>query len=377
MHNSDAVTQRTRIARHPGRAVGDARALAAIIDEALVCHVAVATGGTPRLLPTMHARVGATLYVHGARDNALLHAALAPADVCVCFTLIDGLVLAARAMHHSVNYRSAVVYARAREVTDEAEKRAALAALVERMGAGRSAEAAPPSPAELAATLVLAIPLDEASVKVRAEGPRAAGAGAAPYTGVIPLGLCALLPEAASEPSTAALSAVFARATLAPRPLSGAADPACFLPSPPDPHERTEGGLSFSSDLTRLELRRVHAFLRDESYWAEGLGYEPFLRALVGSLCFGVYEGTRQLGFARVVHDGARFGHLADVFVFSEARGRGVGKALVAHVLAHPSVARLERVTLGTRDAHALYARYGFLRAPDGRSMVKVKPCPP
>jgi uncharacterized protein len=366
-----ASTPRTRIARHPERSVSDPLALAAIVDEALVCHVAVVVSGAPRVLPTMHARMGDTLYLHGARQNALLGAALGPGDVCVCFTLLDGLVLAARAMHHSMNYRSAVVYGRAREVTEEAEKRAALVALVERVGRGRSAEAAEPSAAELAATLVLAIPLDEASVKVRAEGPRE-GEGAA-YTGVIPVALRAAFPVDPGEPSPAALDALFARTAPAARPLCGAADPASVLPAPRDAYERARDGLLFSSDLTRLELARVHAFLRDESYWAEGLGYEAFLRALTGSLCFGVYEGERQLGFARVVHDGARFGWLADVFVFPEARGRGVGKALVAHVLAHPSVTRLDRVLLGTRDAHSLYARHGFLPAPEGRYMVRPR----
>jgi uncharacterized protein len=366
-----ASPARTRIERHPERGVDDPRALAAIVDEALVCHVAVVASGAPRVLPTMHARIGDTLYLHGARQNALLGAALGPGELCVCFTLLDGLVLAARAMHHSMNFRSAVVYGRAREVTDEGEKRAALAALVERVGAGRSAEAAEPSPAELSATLVLAIPLVEASVKVRAEGPRG-GEGAA-YTGVIPLALRAAFPVDTGEPSPAALAALFTRTAPAVRPLCGAAEAASFLPAPRDPHERTHDGLLFSSDLTRLELGRVHAFLRDESYWAEGLGYEAFLRALTGSLCFGMYQGPRQLGFARVVHDGARFGWLADVFVFPEARGGGVGKALVAHVLAHPSVRRLDRVLLGTRDAHSLYARHGFLPAPEGRYMVKPR----
>jgi uncharacterized protein len=366
-----ASTPRTRIARHPERGVDDPHALTAIVDEALVCHVAVLVSGTPRVLPTMHARIGDTLYLHGARHNALLGAALGPGEVCLCFTLLDGLVLAARAMHHSMNYRSAVVYGRAREVADEGEKRAALTALVERVGRGRSAEAAEPSPAELAATLVLAIPLAESSVKVRAEGPR--GGEGAGYTGVIPLGLRATFPMDVGAPSLAALDALFTRAAPAVRPLCGAAEAASFLPSPADPHERTRDGLVFSSDLTRLELVRVHAFLRDESYWAQGLGYETFLRALTGSLCFGAYEGERQLGFARVVHDGARFGWLADVFVFPEARGRGVGKALVAHVLGHPSVVRLDRVLLGTRDAHSLYARHGFVSAPDGRYMVKPR----
>jgi len=348
-------TERSQLRRHPERAASDPAVLAAILDEALVCHVGTVIDGVPVVMPTMHIRLGHTLYLHGARANRQLQALIGAAECTVSVTLVDGLVFAERAFSHSLNYRSALIFGRAREVQDGAEQRAALAALVERLGRGRSGEAAPPSPAELAGTLVVAVSLAEASVKIRAEGPHAMPApDPAIWTGVVPLRLTAELPEG-PPPSPAALAAVLAHRVV-------------------DAHERTRGELLFSSDPQRLDLTRVHDFLRDESYWAAGLDYPTFLRALLGSLCFGVYHGTEQLGFARVVHDGARFGYLADVFIVHEARGRGLGKALVAHVLDHPAVRSLGRVLLGTRDAHGLYAREGWVTAPEGRYMVRTAP---
>jgi nitroimidazol reductase NimA-like FMN-containing flavoprotein (pyridoxamine 5'-phosphate oxidase superfamily) len=163
---TEAPSARTTVRRMRERGVYDAATIEAILDEALICHVGVLVDGSPVVLPTVHTRQGRTLYLHGARANALLRAADG-ADVCVTATLVDGLVLARSAFHHSINYRSVVVRGRGRAVTDPDEQRTAMDALVEHVAPGRSGETRAPDPSELRATLTLAVRLDEASAKVR------------------------------------------------------------------------------------------------------------------------------------------------------------------------------------------------------------------
>jgi GNAT superfamily N-acetyltransferase len=124
---------------------------------------------------------------------------------------------------------------------------------------------------------------------------------------------------------------------------------------------------TISTDPTRLDLGVIHGFLSGSSYWAAGIPMEVVRRSVARSLCFGLYAGARQVGFARVVTDYATFGYLADVFVLEEFRGRGLSKWLVATILAHPELQGFRRWLLGTRDAHTLYQRFGFkpLAAPE------------
>ena len=124
--------------------------------------------------------------------------------------------------------------------------------------------------------------------------------------------------------------------------------------------------LIVSTDFARLDLPIIHAFLA-KSYWAKGIPRETLERALRGSLCFGAYRAERQLGFARAVTDGATFAYLADIFVVPESRERGVSRALMDAIIAHPDLQGLRRWMLATRDAHGLYAKYGFtpLSSPD------------
>ena len=164
------TTPRTRLRRIPDRGSYDRAAIAAILDEALFCHVGFAAeDGQPYVIPTIHARLGDELVFHGARASRLLASMAGP--VCVTVTLIDGLVLARSVFHHSMNYRSVVVLGTAVEITDPDRKRRALDAIVEHVAPGRSAVARPPSPKELAATRVMALPLDEVSAKVRTGPP--------------------------------------------------------------------------------------------------------------------------------------------------------------------------------------------------------------
>ena len=167
-----APSDRTQVRRHPERGVYDRREIDAILDEALFCHVATMVDGRPRVIPTIHVRVDDTLYVHGSQASRTLRALRDGSEVCIVVTLLDGLVLARSVFNHSMNYRSVVVYGRAREVTDPDEKWAAQQALVEHVVPGRSAEARMPNEKELKQTAILAVPLDEASAKIRRGPPK-------------------------------------------------------------------------------------------------------------------------------------------------------------------------------------------------------------
>jgi nitroimidazol reductase NimA-like FMN-containing flavoprotein (pyridoxamine 5'-phosphate oxidase superfamily) len=184
-------THRTTLRRLPGRAAYDRGTVHAILDEALVAHLAVMTDLGPRIVPTTYARVDELLYLHGSAANHLLRSAASEVEMCMAVTLLDGLVLARSAFHHSMNYRSVVVYGWARRVTDDVEKRAALDAIVDRVVPGRTLEARPPTEAELRSTLVLALPLVEVSAKVRTGGPidDEADLGWPAWAGVIPVSL--------------------------------------------------------------------------------------------------------------------------------------------------------------------------------------------
>lgn len=116
-----------------------------------------------------------------------------------------------------------------------------------------------------------------------------------------------------------------------------------------------------STDRSQLDVAMIHRFLSQESYWAQNVPLQVVQRAIAHSLCFGLYQSERQVGFARVVTDAATFGYLADVFVLASHRGQGLGRRLVEAVLAHPDLQGLRRFMLATRDAHRLYRQFGFI----------------
>ena len=171
-----ATTPRTKIRRHPERGAYDRETVLSILDEGLICHLGFVVDGTPFVMPTMYARRGDVIYVHGSPASRMLRTAAGPADVCLTVTLLDGLVLARSVFSHSMNYRSVVVVGRAEEVTDAEEQMLASEALVEHVCRGRWADARHPNAKELATTLILRLPLDEVSAKVRAGGPKDAEA---------------------------------------------------------------------------------------------------------------------------------------------------------------------------------------------------------
>jgi len=166
-----STTPRTTVHRLRERARLERADLDAVLAAGLVCHLGVVIDGTPVVLPTGYGRIGECLYLHGSSANKSLLAA-AGEQVCVTITLLDGLVCARAVFHHSMNYRSAVIFGAARLVEDPQEKLAALEAITNHLVPGRWEHARAPTRKELAATAVIALPLDEASVKVRAGGPK-------------------------------------------------------------------------------------------------------------------------------------------------------------------------------------------------------------
>jgi uncharacterized protein len=148
------MTDRTRVRRLPKRGHYDAATIHAILDEAMICHVGFVVDGAPVVIPTIHWRDGDTLYFHGSAASRMLRSLKNGVEACVTVTLLDGLVLARSAFHHSMNYRSVVVFGTAREVVDEAEKVRALEALVEHVVRGRSKDIRQPNDKELRQTLV-------------------------------------------------------------------------------------------------------------------------------------------------------------------------------------------------------------------------------
>jgi GNAT superfamily N-acetyltransferase len=130
------------------------------------------------------------------------------------------------------------------------------------------------------------------------------------------------------------------------------------------PHEWAHGEFTVSDDPARMDLDVVHGWLAT-AYWSEGIPREVVARAMAGSLCFGVFRGREQVAFARVITDRATFAYLADVFVLEAWRGRGLSKRLMDGIVAHPDLQGLRRWVLVTRDAHGLYAKYGFTPLPN------------
>jgi uncharacterized protein len=190
-------TKRTRLAQRRDRGTYERETVNAILDEAFFCHVGFQIDEQPYVVPTVHARIGERLYIHGSVAGRMLRNLSQGINVCVTVTLLDGLVLARSAFHHSMNYRSVLVLGTATAVTDQAEKRGVLAAIVNRVMPGRAAEVREPSAKELNATTVLGLPIEEASAKIRRGPPLDAEEDYALscWAGVLPLKLMALPPE--------------------------------------------------------------------------------------------------------------------------------------------------------------------------------------
>jgi nitroimidazol reductase NimA-like FMN-containing flavoprotein (pyridoxamine 5'-phosphate oxidase superfamily) len=193
-----AITPNTKVRRQPARASYDRAVAHAILDEALWAAVGFVDGGDPFVIPMAMARDGERLLLHGASSSRIAAMLGGGARLCVTVTLVDGVVLARSAMHHSLNYRAVVILGAARELEGGAEKTAALARLVDHVLPGRAGAVRPPNEIELRATRVFALPLEEVSVKRRAGGPIDDREDLAlpTWAGVVPLALRAAAPIA-------------------------------------------------------------------------------------------------------------------------------------------------------------------------------------
>lgn len=195
-----APSARTRVRRHSDRAAYDPATIDAILDAGFLCHVAVIEDGAPRIVPMIYGRWRDRLVLHGALANQLLRQGVA-AEVCVSVTVVDEVVVARSAMHHSLNYRSVVAFGTLEEITDPAAKVEALATVVNQALPGRAADARGPNDAELRATRVASMVLSEVSAKVRAGPPidDPIDDGLAVWSGVVPLTTVAEAPRSAPD----------------------------------------------------------------------------------------------------------------------------------------------------------------------------------
>ena len=166
-----APTQRTTVKRIPALAIYDREAIYRILDEALLCHVGFVEDEQPFVIPAIYARVDDRIYLHGSVDSRMLRALASGTPTCINVTLLDGLVLARSLLHHSMNYRSVVILAKAEEVTDAAAKVQALKALTDHAIPGRWGDARGPTKEELAQTAIVSLPIDEVSAKARTGPP--------------------------------------------------------------------------------------------------------------------------------------------------------------------------------------------------------------
>ena len=165
------ATERTRLKRSPKRGEFSDEQIYAILDEAFVCHIGGVVDGYPVVQPNLHWRIGNTLYIHGSSKNGLISAILEQGQTCITVSLFDGLVLARSAFHHSINYRSVMLFGKPEKVEDEKTKAHVLDALIEKCQVGRSKQVRPANPTELKATTVIAINIEEASAKMRSGAP--------------------------------------------------------------------------------------------------------------------------------------------------------------------------------------------------------------
>jgi nitroimidazol reductase NimA-like FMN-containing flavoprotein (pyridoxamine 5'-phosphate oxidase superfamily) len=166
------ASERVTVRRLANRGHYDRATIHAILDSGFICHVGFTVDGLPRVIPTAYVRIDGSVYLHGSPGNQMLRAMLAGGDVCLCVTHVDGLVLARSAFHHSINYRSVVLFGSAHEVSDPGEKAAVLEALSEHINPGRWPDIRRPTEAELLGTLVVGIHIDEASAKIRTGPPK-------------------------------------------------------------------------------------------------------------------------------------------------------------------------------------------------------------
>jgi nitroimidazol reductase NimA-like FMN-containing flavoprotein (pyridoxamine 5'-phosphate oxidase superfamily) len=194
-------TARATVQRVPERGSFDRQLIYSILDEGLVCHVSFTVEGRPFIIPTAYARMDDKVILHGAIKSRMMQQLAGGLELAFCVTLLDGLVLARSAFHHSMNYRSVILFGQAQPITDRAEKERALAVLVEHLVPGRGADARPASQGEVEATEILTLPITEGSSKVRTGPPSDAkrDMDLEVWAGLVPLKLAPQAPETAPD----------------------------------------------------------------------------------------------------------------------------------------------------------------------------------
>jgi uncharacterized protein len=165
-------TPRNKVKRLPERGHYDSATIYPIVDAALICHVGFVLDGQPYVIPTLHARQGDTILLHGAKGNRLLRHIQSGGELCITITLIDGIVLARSVFHHSINYRSVVLFGKGAAIEDDHARLQALEAFTERLLPGRWQDVRSPSPIELKQTTIVAVPIESASAKIRTGPPK-------------------------------------------------------------------------------------------------------------------------------------------------------------------------------------------------------------
>jgi RimJ/RimL family protein N-acetyltransferase/nitroimidazol reductase NimA-like FMN-containing flavoprotein (pyridoxamine 5'-phosphate oxidase superfamily) len=289
----------------------------AILDEAFDCAVGYVVGGEPTVLPTLHVRVDDRLYLHGSAGGRLALTARTGVRVCVAVTLLDGLVYARSQTHHSANYRSVVAHGTATLVTEEAEKRAAMAALVEKAGAGRAADSRPPSRRELAQTAVLVLPLTEVSVRARTGGvvDEPADLALPHWAGVLPLRRVAGPPE--TDPGVAV-----------PLPAYLAASSSPWHTAP-----TLRGRHVVLDPLEESHVDGLFAATADDDVWRHLPTPRPRDRDDVAVMVAGVlraqYEGERVAWVQRDATTGAVVGMTCYHDVDDDRRSLGIGHTII------------------------------------------------
>ena len=138
-------------------------------------------------------------------------------------------------------------------------------------------------------------------------------------------------------------------------------------------YEKSINNYLFSTDKNKLQLKVIHDYLSKESYWAQNMPIELIKESIAGSICFAIYFNNKQIAYARVITDNATFAYLADVFVLEEHRGKGLSKELMRFILDHPSLKKLRRFMLATRDAHGLYKQCGFNALAKPETIMEIK----
>lgn len=205
MSETFAKTSLNKVKRLPERGHYDAATIYPIVDAALLCHVGFAIDNQPYIIPTLHARQGDTILLHGAKGSRLLRHIQSGGPVCITVTVMDGIVLARSVFHHSINYRSAVLFGTGAVVEGDEARLRALEAFTERLIPGRWADARPPSPVELKQTTIVAVPIESASAKIRTGPPKdeAEDMDLPVWAGVLPLQYVAGAPIADDQLSPA------------------------------------------------------------------------------------------------------------------------------------------------------------------------------